>query len=83
MLRFSVGHVVKPGHAYRISGWTQLLNCSDNDLDKIELWIRYQGKEVKNHTETRIILAKRDKYNESKSCTFFSSLSMSGFALLP
>eukprot|EP00795_Rhopilema_esculentum_P004379 gene4379-20601_t len=61
-----VGHVVKPGHAYKVHGWTKLLNASDEDLYHIELWIRYQGNEVKNSTETRILLAKRDQYNNNK-----------------
>ena len=62
----SAGHVVKPGHAYKVNGWTKLVNASKEDLHRIELWIRYQGNEVKNRTETRIILAQRDKYNNSQ-----------------
>eukprot|EP00794_Sanderia_malayensis_P008184 gene8184-9061_t len=46
-------------------GWTKLLNASKDDFDKIELWIRYQGNDVKNNTETRLVLAKRDKFNKN------------------
>ena len=42
------------------------MNASDVDLYHIELWVRYQEKDVKNGTETRVIIAKRDKLNNSK-----------------
>eukprot|EP00112_Aurelia_sp_Birch-Aquarium-sp1_P016710 Seg381.27 transcript_id=Seg381.27/GoldUCD/mRNA.D3Y31 product="Anti-sigma-I factor RsgI6" protein_id=Seg381.27/GoldUCD/D3Y31 len=61
-----VGHVVKPGHAYSVRGFTRLMNASDVDLYHIELWVRYQEKDAKNGTETRIIIAKRDKLNNNK-----------------
>ena len=70
--QFSAGHVVMPGRAYKVHGWTKLLNASKEDAHNIELWVRYQGIEVKNHTETRIILAKRDRFNNSKHFSSFS-----------
>ena len=73
MILSFTGHVIKPGHAYKVKGWTKLLNASRDDLHRIELWIRYQGNEVENHTETRIILAKRDQYNSSKFCCHMST----------
>jgi len=42
-----IGHVVMPGRAYKVHGWTKLLNASKEDTHNIELWVRYQGIEVK------------------------------------
>ena len=62
---FLAGNAVKAGRAYKVHGWTKLLNATDIDLYHIELWLRFQGNDVKNKSETRILLGRRDEFNKS------------------